>query len=76
MIMQEEKRLNALLALEKTNSMKKADLLSAQRAEKQRKQMQLDYRRQQRTPQPPPQPPRASDHNPTRRASMSMHEQT
>ena len=48
MILKEENRLKALLDLEKANSCRKSDLMAAVRAERQRKQMQLDYRRQQR----------------------------
>ena len=46
-IMEEEKRLKALLDIEKTNSHAKADLLVAQRAERQRKTAQADYRRRE-----------------------------
>eukprot|EP00949_MAST-11_sp_MAST-11-sp1_P001453 g1453.t1 len=42
----EEKRLKALLTLEKSKGHRKADLLAAQRAERQRKQVQAEYRRQ------------------------------
>ncbi len=48
MILKEENRLKAMLDLEKANSCRKSDLMAAVRAERQRKQMQLDYRRQQR----------------------------
>ena len=48
MILNEERRLKALLDLEKTNSKKKQDMLAAQRAERERKQMQNNFRRQQR----------------------------
>ncbi len=44
----EEKRLKALLDLEKTNARRKQDLLAAQRAERQRKQMQLEFKRKER----------------------------
>jgi hypothetical protein len=47
LIATEEKRLKALLDLEKTNGHRKGDLLAAQRAERQRKQVQAEYRRQQ-----------------------------
>ena len=47
MIIKEENRLKAMLDLEKANSCRKSDLMAAS-AERQRKQMQLDYRRQQR----------------------------
>lgn len=46
-IQEEEKRLKALLDIEKTNSHAKADLLVAQRAERQRKAAQADYRRRE-----------------------------
>ena len=41
----EEKRLKALLIMEKANAHTKADLMAAQRAERQRKQVQAQYRR-------------------------------
>jgi hypothetical protein len=44
-IQMEEKRLKALLDLEKTNGHAKLDLLAAQRAERQRKQAVIDYKR-------------------------------
>ncbi|CEG49666.1 uncharacterized protein PHALS_07418 [Plasmopara halstedii] len=47
-IIDEEKRLKALLDLEKTNSHRKLDLLVARRAEKHRRQEKEDYRRRQR----------------------------
>ncbi|KAF0695780.1 Aste57867_13431 [Aphanomyces stellatus] len=43
-IMEEEKRLKALLDLEKTNSHRKMDMLAAQNAEKRRKQEKIEYR--------------------------------
>ena len=42
----EEKRLKALLTLERSKGHRKADLLAAKRAERQRKQVQAEYRRQ------------------------------
>ena len=47
-IQMEEKRLKALLDLEKTNAHRKEDLLTAQRAEKQRKQEVSNHKRNQR----------------------------
>jgi hypothetical protein len=47
-IQMEEKRLKALLDLEKTNAHRKEDLLTAQRAEKQRKMEVANYKRGQR----------------------------
>jgi hypothetical protein len=44
----EEKRLKALLDLEKTNGHRKQDLLAAQRAERHRKQKEVEYRRKQK----------------------------
>jgi ParB-like chromosome segregation protein Spo0J len=44
----EEKRLRALLDLEKTNGHRKQDLLAAQRAERHRKQQEVEYRRKQK----------------------------
>jgi hypothetical protein len=41
----EEKRLKALLGLEKASGHRKADLMAAQRAERQRKQVQAEYLR-------------------------------
>ena len=41
----EEKRLKALLQLEKASGHRKADLMAAQRAERQRKQVQAEYLR-------------------------------
>lgn len=46
-IMEEERRLKALLDLEKTNSHAKADRMAALRAEKLRHATKADYRRQQ-----------------------------
>lgn len=46
-IIEEEQRLRALLALEKTTQNKKADRLAAMRAQKQRAEAKKDYRRQQ-----------------------------
>ena len=51
LIANEEKRLKALLDLEKTNGHRKSDLLAAQRAERQRKQVHAEYRRQQKKQQ-------------------------
>ena len=45
MIMLEERRLNALLENERSKTRRKQDLLAAHRAEKQRKQVQHEYRR-------------------------------
>ena len=45
LIADEEKRLRALLIMEKANAHTKADLMAAQRAERQRKQVQAQYRR-------------------------------
>ncbi|OQR87764.1 hypothetical protein ACHHYP_08061 [Achlya hypogyna] len=50
-IMEEEKRLKALLDLEKTNSHRKMDMLAAQNAEKKRKQEKIEYRMRQRKEQ-------------------------
>ncbi|CAK4612268.1 hypothetical protein LEN26_008139 [Aphanomyces euteiches] len=50
-IIEEEKRLKALLDLEKTNSHKKMDMLAAQNAEKRRKQEKIEYRMKQRKDQ-------------------------
>jgi hypothetical protein len=50
-IIEEEKRLKALLDLEKTNSHRKMDLLAAQNAEKRRKQEKIEYRMKQRKDQ-------------------------
>lgn len=47
-IIDEEKRLKALLDLEKTNSHRKMDLLAARNAEKHRRQEKEEYRRRQR----------------------------
>ncbi|KAK1943364.1 hypothetical protein P3T76_004760 [Phytophthora citrophthora] len=47
-IIDEEKRLKALLDLEKTNSHRKMDLLAARNAEKRRRQEKEEYRRRQR----------------------------
>jgi len=47
-IQMEEKRLKALLDLEKTNAHRKQDLLAAQRAERQRKQAVKDHHRKAR----------------------------
>ncbi|KAG7386610.1 hypothetical protein PHYPSEUDO_015518 [Phytophthora pseudosyringae] len=47
-IIDEEKRLKALLDLEKTNSHRKLDLLAARNAEKRRRQEKEEYRRHQR----------------------------
>ncbi|KUF78092.1 hypothetical protein AM587_10002881 [Phytophthora nicotianae] len=47
-IIDEEKRLKALLDLEKTNSHRKTDLLAARNAEKRRRQEKEEYRRRQR----------------------------
>ncbi|KAE8896469.1 hypothetical protein PF005_g1584 [Phytophthora fragariae] len=47
-IIDEEKRLKALLDLEKTNSHRKMDLLAARNAEKRRRQEKEQYRRRQR----------------------------
>ncbi|KAL4111127.1 hypothetical protein PRIC1_002808 [Phytophthora ramorum] len=47
-IIDEEKRLKALLDLEKTNSHRKMDLLAARNAEKRRRQEKEEYRRLQR----------------------------
>eukprot|EP00622_Pseudochattonella_farcimen_P002971 FR738038.1.p1 GENE.FR738038.1~~FR738038.1.p1 ORF type:complete len:232 (+),score=30.44 FR738038.1:38-697(+) len=44
---EEERRLRALLDLEKTNGHRKADRLAAQRAEKQRHQTEREYRRKE-----------------------------
>ena len=46
-ICEEERRLKALLDLEKTNGHRKADRLAAQRAEKQRHQTKREYRRKE-----------------------------
>merc|ERR1719181_499994 len=46
-IQEEERRLKALLDLEKTNGHRKADRLAAQRAEKQRHQTKREYRRKE-----------------------------
>lgn len=48
LIMEEERRLKALIEVEKTNLNRKQDLMAAMRAEKQRKQMQQEFRRQKR----------------------------
>jgi hypothetical protein len=45
LIADEEKRLKALLIMEKANAHTKGDLMAAQRAERQRKQVQAQYRR-------------------------------
>ncbi|ETV94960.1 hypothetical protein H310_11603 [Aphanomyces invadans] len=50
-IIEEEKRLKALLDLEKTNSHRKMDMLAAQNAEKRRKQEKIEYRMKQRKEQ-------------------------
>ncbi|RHY03590.1 hypothetical protein DYB36_007633 [Aphanomyces astaci] len=50
-IIEEEKRLKALLDLEKTNSHRKMDMLAAQNAEKRRKQEKIEYRMKQRKDQ-------------------------
>ncbi|KDO26948.1 hypothetical protein SPRG_07661 [Saprolegnia parasitica CBS 223.65] len=50
-IMEEEKRLKALLDLEKTNSHRKMDMLAAQNAEKKRKQEKIEFRMKQRKDQ-------------------------
>lgn len=47
-IIEEEKRLKALLDLEKTNSHRKMDLIAAKNAEKKRRQDKEDFRRRQR----------------------------
>lgn len=47
-IIDEEKRLKALMDLEKTNSHRKLDLIAARNAEKKRRQDKEEYRRQQR----------------------------
>ncbi|KAF1783373.1 hypothetical protein GQ600_9418 [Phytophthora cactorum] len=47
-IIDEEKRLKALLDLEKTNSHRKTDLIAARNAEKRRRQEKEEYRRRQR----------------------------
>uniref|UniRef100_K3WS73 Uncharacterized protein n=1 Tax=Globisporangium ultimum (strain ATCC 200006 / CBS 805.95 / DAOM BR144) TaxID=431595 RepID=K3WS73_GLOUD len=47
-IIDEEKRLKALLDLEKTNSHRKLDLIAARNAEKRRRQEKDEYRRRQR----------------------------
>ena len=44
--MEEEKRLKALMDIEKTNSSRKTDLIAAKRAENNRKAAKLEYRRQ------------------------------
>jgi hypothetical protein len=43
--MEEEQRLKALLALEKTRANGKADRMAAERAQRQRAQAKLEYRR-------------------------------
>ncbi|GBG32051.1 Hypothetical Protein FCC1311_082762 [Hondaea fermentalgiana] len=48
LIMEEERRLKALIEVEKTNLNRKQDLMAAMRAEKQRKHMQQEFRRQKR----------------------------
>lgn len=48
MIQIEEKRLKALLDLEKTKASRKADLLAAKQAETRRKKQKAEYRRQQK----------------------------
>ncbi|OQS07055.1 hypothetical protein THRCLA_00937 [Thraustotheca clavata] len=50
-IIEEEKRLKALLDLEKTNSHRKMDMLAAQNAEKKRKQEKIGFRMKQRKEQ-------------------------
>lgn len=45
MIQLEEKRLKALLDLEKTNASRKSDLLAAKHAENRRKKAKADFRR-------------------------------
>ncbi|KAJ0396000.1 hypothetical protein P43SY_000773 [Pythium insidiosum] len=47
-IIDEEKRLKALMDLEKTNSHRKMDLIAAKNAEKHRRQEREEYRRRQR----------------------------
>ena len=48
LIIEEERRLKALIEVEKTNLNRKQDLMAATRAEKERKQMQLEFRRTKR----------------------------
>ena len=48
LIVEEERRLKALIEVEKTNLSTKQDLMAAVRAEKQRKEMQREFRRQKR----------------------------
>uniref|UniRef100_A0A7S3PFA4 Uncharacterized protein n=1 Tax=Aplanochytrium stocchinoi TaxID=215587 RepID=A0A7S3PFA4_9STRA len=48
LIIEEERRLKALLGVEKTNSKKKQDLMAAMRAETHRRQMKHEHRRSQR----------------------------
>jgi len=48
LIVEEERRLKALMEVEKTKLNRKQDLMAAMRAERQRKQMQREYRRQKR----------------------------
>lgn len=48
LIMEEERRLKALIEVEKTKLNTKEDLAAAMRAEKQRKEMQREFRRQKR----------------------------
>ena len=50
-IIEEEKRLKALLDLEKTNSHRKMDMLAAQNAEKRRKQEKIEFRMNERKQQ-------------------------
>lgn len=47
-ILEEEKRLKALMDLEKTNSHRKLDLIAARNAEKKRRQEKEEFRRKQR----------------------------
>jgi hypothetical protein len=44
----EEKRLHALMGVEKSKSTKKNDMMAAMRAEKKRRAQKLEFRRQQR----------------------------
>jgi DNA repair exonuclease SbcCD nuclease subunit len=48
MILLEEKRLQALMGVEKSKSTRKNDMMAAMRAEKQRRAQKLEFRRQQR----------------------------
>lgn len=48
LIIEEERRLKALIEVEKTNLNRKQDLMAATRAEKERKQMQFEFRRNKR----------------------------